>query len=80
MIGVSTKRKIGKLLHQAFPGEAAHLETAFRRVWFTGNPLSGEELTARFPSRPEKCIWLLNFYPVKENLDKSSWLPPRFPT
>jgi DNA-binding CsgD family transcriptional regulator len=66
MIGVSTKQKIGKPLHQVFPGEASHLETAFRRVWGTGNPLSDEELTARFPSRPEKCIWLLNFYPVKD--------------
>jgi hypothetical protein len=42
------------------------LETAFRHVWGTETTLADEELTAQSPSRSEKCIWLLNFYPVKE--------------
>src|SRR5277367_5945331 len=65
MIGVSTKQKIGKHLRQVFPAEASHLETAFRYVWGTGNSLSDEELTAQPPYGSKKCIWLLNFYPIK---------------
>jgi DNA-binding CsgD family transcriptional regulator len=68
MIGVSAKQKIGKPLRQVFPAEASHLETAFRHVWGTGNSLSDEELTAQSPSLSKKCIWLLNFYPIKDVL------------
>jgi DNA-binding CsgD family transcriptional regulator len=68
MIGVPTKRKIGKPMRQVFPRDASLLETAFRHVWGTGNSLSNEELTALVPSKSKECIWLLNSYPVKDEL------------
>jgi DNA-binding CsgD family transcriptional regulator len=68
MIGVPANRKIGKPMQHVFPRDASLLETAFRHVWGTGNSLSNEELTALVPSKSKECIWLLNFYPVKDEL------------
>lgn len=66
MIGVSAKKYIGKPIDQLFPEEASFLEPAFRRVWTSRNALANLELTVRRSYSSEDCIWLLNFYPVKD--------------
>ena len=66
MMGVSAKENIGKAIDQLFPGQAPFLAPAFRRVWGTGNALANVELTAQYSDNPEECIWLMNFYPVKD--------------
>jgi DNA-binding CsgD family transcriptional regulator len=68
MNGVSVKEYIGKQFHQVFPERAPELETAFRRVWTTGNSLSNLELTARLPAQPESRRWLVNFHPISDQL------------
>ncbi|MGB8458708.1 MAG: LuxR C-terminal-related transcriptional regulator [Candidatus Acidiferrum sp.] len=68
MIGVPTTKLVGKPIDQLFPGEAPFLEPAFRRVWNTGEALANVEITAQCSYGPKECIWLLNFYPVKDDL------------
>jgi len=66
MIGASTNKLVGKPIDRLFPGEAPFLEPAFRRVWSTGKALANVEVSAPCSYGPEECIWLLNFYPVKD--------------
>jgi DNA-binding CsgD family transcriptional regulator len=68
MIGVSGKRHIGKTMHQVFRGEAPKLAPAFQRVWGTGNSLSNVKMKAQLTPSREVHHWLVNFYPVKDEL------------
>jgi DNA-binding CsgD family transcriptional regulator len=68
MIGISAKKQLGKPLHQVFPGGAAKLEPAFRHVWTTRNSLSNLELTAPFGPGPAPRRWLVNCYPITDEL------------
>jgi DNA-binding CsgD family transcriptional regulator len=66
MVGASARKHLGKPIEQLFPGETQFLEPAFRQVWDTGNALANVELLVQCSNCPEQQIWLLNFYPVKD--------------
>ncbi|HEY2545503.1 MAG TPA: LuxR C-terminal-related transcriptional regulator [Candidatus Acidoferrum sp.] len=68
MIGVSVKRHIGKNVHELFPGVSTQLELAFRRVWTTRNSLANLEVTVPLPANSEPRRWLVNFYPISDEL------------
>jgi DNA-binding CsgD family transcriptional regulator len=68
MIGASVRKQIGKPMHQVFPREAPKLKPAFQRVLGTGNSLSNVELKAKASPEKETHHWLVNFYPVKDEL------------
>ena len=68
MIGASAKKHIGKDLHQLFPGGSTNLELAFRSVWTTGNPVSNLELTEPLSADAQPRRWLVNFYPISDEL------------
>lgn len=68
MAGVSAKKIVGKPMHQILPNAAPQLEMALRRVWVRGDSLSNVELTAQVPASTEPRRWLLNFYPIKNEL------------
>jgi DNA-binding CsgD family transcriptional regulator len=70
MIGISAKKQLGKQLHQVFPRDATELKLAFRHVWTTRNSLSNLELTAQ--SRPGTAPrrWLVNFYPITDEVGR----------
>jgi DNA-binding CsgD family transcriptional regulator len=68
MIGVSVGEQIGKPMHQVFRREAPRLKPAFQRVWGTGRSLANVKFKARLSSQREIHHWLVNFYPVKDEL------------
>jgi hypothetical protein len=68
MIGVSGKKNIGKTMHKVFPREAPKLAPALQRVWGTGNSVSNVEWKAQLSPRTETHHWLVNFYPIKDEL------------
>jgi DNA-binding CsgD family transcriptional regulator len=70
MIGISIKEHLGKQLHQVFPGGATKLEIAFRRVWTTRRSLSNLELTAQLPPGTATRRWVVNFYPITDELGR----------
>lgn len=71
MVGVSTKKHSGRPMHQVFPAEAPQLESAFRQAWTSGDTLSNVELSAQWPGRTaEMSHWLVNFYPIKDDLGR----------
>jgi DNA-binding CsgD family transcriptional regulator len=70
MIGVSFKKPLGKQLHQVFPAGTVKLELAIRRVWTTRNSMSNVELTVPLPPGTEPRRWVVNFYPVTDELGR----------
>ena len=54
------------------------MELAFRRVWETGNSLSNLELSAQLPSGSESRRWLVNFYPVRDELGQVQFVATAF--
>jgi len=78
MIGVSVKKHIGKNLQELFPGGSTELEVAFRRVWTTRNSLSNLELTVPFPGNSEPRRWLVNFYPISDQLGEVRFVAATF--
>jgi DNA-binding CsgD family transcriptional regulator len=70
MIAISAKKQLGKQLHQVFPAGATELEHAFRHVWTTRNSLSNLELTAQLRPGPAPRRWLVNFYPITDELGR----------
>jgi DNA-binding CsgD family transcriptional regulator len=68
MMGLSPKKHTGKLLHQVFGIAAPELELAFRWVWSTGNSLSNFEMTAGLPAGTKPRRWVMNFYPITDEL------------
>ena len=68
MIGVAGKKNIGKPMHKVFPREAPKLRPALQRVWGTGNSVSNVEWKAQLSPRTETHHWLVNFYPIKDEL------------
>ena len=70
MIGISPKKHLGKQLRQVFPGGARKIALAFRHVWTTRNSLSNLELTAPMGPGPAPRRWLVNFYPITDELGR----------
>lgn len=68
MIGVSVREQIGKPMHQVFRTEAPRLKPAFQRVWGTGHSLANVKFKAKLSPQKETHHWLVNFYPVKDEL------------
>jgi DNA-binding CsgD family transcriptional regulator len=68
MIGVSAGEQIGKPMHQVFRTEAPRLKPAFQRVWGTGHSLANVKFKAKLSPQKETHHWLVNFYPVKDEL------------
>jgi PAS domain S-box-containing protein len=66
MMGTSAKATIGKSMQYVFPQSVECLEPVFRQVWNTGTGLPNVELAAQVASRGGKCLWSLNFYPVRD--------------
>jgi len=68
MIGVSVGEQIGKPMHHVFRRGAPRLKPAFQRVWGTGRSLANVKFKARVSPQRETHHWLVNFYPVKDEL------------
>ena len=77
-LGVSTRKHLGKPLKRLLPGGVSKMELAFRRVWNTGNSLSNLELSAQLPSGSESRRWLVNFYPVRDELGQVRFVATAF--
>jgi DNA-binding CsgD family transcriptional regulator len=70
MIGISAKKHLGKQWRQIFPEGATKFELALRRVWTTRNSLSNLELTVPLHPGPVPRRWLVNFYPITDELSR----------
>jgi DNA-binding CsgD family transcriptional regulator len=68
MIGVSVGEQIGKPMHHVFRTEAPRLKPAFQRVWGTGRSLANVKFKAKVSPQRGTHHWLVNFYPVKDEL------------
>ena len=68
MIGVPVRKQIGKPMHLVFSRQAPKLKPAFQHVWGTGHSLSNVKLKAKLSPKKETRHWLVNFYPVKNEL------------
>jgi DNA-binding CsgD family transcriptional regulator/PAS domain-containing protein len=66
--GASVSAHLGKTIRESFGNEARKLEPAFERVWATGNSVSNFPWTVRFPARRESSRWIVNFYPIGDEL------------
>jgi DNA-binding CsgD family transcriptional regulator len=78
MIAASPDKHIGKQLQQLFPGAPIKLEVAFRRVWATGSSLSNLELTVPLRIGSEPRRWLVNFYPISDELGQVRFVAASF--
>jgi PAS domain S-box-containing protein len=67
MFGLQTAENAGKPLRQIVLAEATPLETAFEKCWQSGEPLLEVEMVFQLPVKPEKRVWLVNLYPIKNN-------------
>jgi DNA-binding CsgD family transcriptional regulator/PAS domain-containing protein len=68
--GAPVSAHLGKTIRESFGNEARNLEPAFERVWATGNSVSNFPWTVRFPARRESGPWIVNFYPIGDELGK----------
>lgn len=63
-------KSIGKTIHRLFGRETKKVKVAFRRAFTKGNLLSNFELTARSAASAKPRRWLVNLYPIKDELGR----------
>jgi len=64
--GKSVAEHIGRSLQEIVPSLSAELESIYRKLYDTGQPIRDVEISGTSPLEPESVRhWLVNFYPVR---------------